>query len=187
MNSRILLALAALCAAAPAAAAPVQTPHVEAELVAESTSWVAGAPNWVALRLKPEPGWHTYWRNPGDSGLPTTLAWTLPEGWSSGEISWPYPSVNRLGDLVNYGYDAQTLHLVPLTLPPKIEGEFTVKALAKWLVCADICIPGEAQLSLTLPVAEIATADPIWSPRFADARARLPQAEPLPGTFQVAG
>ena len=187
MNSRILLlALAPLCAAAPAAAAPVATPHVEAELVAEHTSWVGGAANWVALRLEPEPGWHTYWRNPGDSGLATTLAWSLPEGWSAGEIAWPFPSTHRLGDLVNYGYDSQTLHLVPLTIPAGAEGEFTVRALAKWLVCADICIPGQAELSLTLPASEIATADPIWSPRFLDARARLPAPEPLAGTFQVA-
>ena len=186
MNSRVLMVLAALCTVAPADAAPVSTPHVEAELVAESTGWVAGAPNWVALSLKPEAGWHTYWRNPGDSGLPTTLAWTLPQGWSAGEISWPYPSMQRLGELVNYGYDSQTLHLVPLTPPAGIQGDFTVKALAKWLVCSDICIPGQAEVSLTLPAAEIATADPVWSPRFADARARLPQGEPLAGAFQVA-
>jgi thiol:disulfide interchange protein len=185
MNLRALTLLAALCAA-PAAAAPVTTPHAEAELVAESTSWVAGATNWVALRLKPEQGWHMYWRNPGDSGLPTTLAWTLPDGWSAGAIAWPYPSVHRLGELVNYGYDTQTLHLVPLAVPAGAEGDVTVKALAKWLVCSDICIPGQAELSLTLPVADIVTADPIWSPRFADARARLPAPEPLDGTFQVA-
>ena len=187
MMNRALLALAALCAAAPVGAATVTAPHIEAELVAEYTGWVAGAPNWVALRLKPESGWHTYWRNPGDSGLPTTLAWTLPENWQAGDIAWPYPSLHKQGDLVNYGYDGQTLHLVPLEVPAGIEGEHTVKALAKWLVCADICIPGQAELSLTLPVAEIATADPVWSPRFLDARARLPQPEPLAGTFAVVG
>jgi len=94
--------------------------------------------------------------------------------------------VHKQGELVNYGYDGQTLHLVALQAPAGIEGEQTVKALAKWLVCADICIPGQAELSLTLPVAEIATADPVWSPRFLDARARLPQAEPLAGAFTVA-
>jgi thiol:disulfide interchange protein len=181
-----LLVAACLAWTAALPAKPVATPHVEAELVAESTSWVAGAANWVALRLKPEPGWHTYWRNPGDSGLPTTLTWTLPEGWTAGEIAWPYPSVHRLGELVNYGYDAQTLHLVSLTVPAGAEGEVTVKALAKWLVCSDICIPGQAELELTLPVSEIATADPLWSPRFLDTRAQLPQPEPLDGTFQVA-
>jgi thiol:disulfide interchange protein DsbD len=186
MNTRVVAILAALCAGAPAAAGPVSAPHVEAELVAEHTGWLAGATNWVALRLKPEAGWHTYWRNPGDSGLPTTLAWTLPEGWSAGEIYWPFPSAHRLGELVNYGYDRQTLHLVPLALPAGLEGEFTVKALAKWLVCSDICIPGEAGLTLTLPVAEIATADPVWSPRFLDAHARLPRPTPLAGTYQLA-
>jgi len=185
MMNRAYLALAALCLAAPAGAATVTAPHVEAELVAEHTGWLAGATNWVALRLEPEAGWHTYWRNPGDSGLPTTLAWTLPDGWKAGEIAWPYPSQHKVGELVNYGYDAQTLHLVPLEVPAGAEGELTVKALAKWLVCADICIPGQAELSLTLPVAEIATADPVWSPRFLDARARLPLAEPLAGTFAV--
>jgi thiol:disulfide interchange protein DsbD len=188
MNTRaLILALSVLCCAAPVAAAPVATPHVDAELVAEHTSWLAGSTNWVALRLKPDPGWHTYWRNPGDSGLPTTLTWALPEGWTAGDIAWPFPSTHRLGELVNYGYDGQTLHLVPLEIPADQDGEFTIKALAKWLVCSDICIPGQAELSLTLPVAEIATADPIWSPRFLDARARLPRPEPLAGTFQVAG
>jgi thiol:disulfide interchange protein DsbD len=183
--TQLTLAALALAWAAALPARPVQTPHVEAELVAESTSWIAGATNWVALRLKPEPGWHTYWRNPGDSGLPTTLNWTLPAGWTAGEIAWPYPSVHKLGELVNYGYDAQTLHLVPLALPAGLDGEFTVKALAKWLVCSDVCIPGQAELELTLPVSEIATADPLWSPRFVDTRARLPQPEPLDGAFQV--
>jgi DsbC/DsbD-like thiol-disulfide interchange protein len=188
MNTRaLILALSVLCCAAPVAAAPVATPHVDAELVAEHTSWLAGSTNWVALRLKPDPGWHTYWRNPGDSGLPTTLTWALPEGWTAGDIAWPFPSTHRLGELVNYGYDGQTLHLVPLESPADQDGEVTIKALATWLVCSDICIPGQAELSLTLPVAEIATADPIWSPRFLDARARLPRPEPLAGTFQVAG
>jgi thiol:disulfide interchange protein len=187
MNLRVLGLALALGCAGPAAAAPVVTDHVEAELVAEHTSWQPGATNWVALRLKPDAGWHTYWRNPGDSGLPTTLSWTLPANWSAGAIAWPFPSVHRLGELVNYGYDGQTLHLVPLEVPAGQDGEQTVKALAKWLVCSDICIPGQAELVLTLPVADGVTADPIWSPRFADARARLPQAKPLAGTFQFAG
>jgi thiol:disulfide interchange protein len=185
MNLRALLALAFLGVAVPASAVPVSTPHVEAELVAERNGWIAGSTNWVALRLQPEEGWHTYWRNPGDSGLPTTLAWTLPEGWKAGEISWPYPSRHKLGDLVNYGYDSETLHLVPVDVPAGAEGEVTIKALAKWLVCADICIPGQADVSLALPVSEIATADPVWAQRFADTRARLPQPEPLAGVFAV--
>ena len=187
MKLPLFLCLAGLLGGAalpPAAAAE----HVEAALVAEHTSWLPGAPNWVALRLKPEPGWHTYWVNPGDSGLATGLRWTLPEGWRAGDIAWPYPERQPLAELVNYGYSEETLHLVPIQVPARPLGaQATVQAEARWLVCKDICIPGSAQLSLTLPFSEIATADLAWAQRFADTRARLPSAEPLRGTFDVAG
>jgi thiol:disulfide interchange protein/DsbC/DsbD-like thiol-disulfide interchange protein len=184
---RILPFLVAALAAAPAWSAPVRAPHIEAELVAEHTAWLPGADNPVALRLKPDAGWHTYWRNPGDSGLPTALIWSLPGGWSAGEIHWPYPKPYRLGELVNYGYGEDTLHLVTLSLPRMPEGgEVTVHAEARWLVCSDICIPGSAELSLTLPVSEIATVDPAWGPRFRETRGRLPDPDPLPAIFEIA-
>ncbi|MFI4980889.1 MAG: protein-disulfide reductase DsbD domain-containing protein, partial [Nevskiales bacterium] len=88
----------------PGHAAPVQTEHVEAELIAENLSLAAGGDNWVALRIAPEDGWHVYWRNPGDSGLATTLTWNLPAGVSAGDMQWPYPHRSALGDIVNYGY-----------------------------------------------------------------------------------
>ena len=188
MNLRLLLLAAGLLCAGAAPAAPVAAEHVEAELIAEQTGWLPGSTQWVALRLKPEEGWHTYWRNPGDSGLPTTLQWTLPEGFKAGDIVWPWPHMEKLGDLTNYGYSAETLHLVPITVPAKIKGtDATLQATAKWLVCKDICIPGTAQLSLTLPVKEIATADPTWGPSFEQAREHLPRAEPaLAGQFALA-
>jgi thiol:disulfide interchange protein len=186
MKPKILLCAALLLAAAPAAAAPARADHIEAELVAENTAWLPGATQWVALRLAPETGWHTYWRNPGDSGLPTTLQWTLPEGFRAGEIQWPYPAMHALGELTNYGYDGETLHLVAIEVPPDLAGPATLRALAKWLVCKDICIPGSAELALTLPVAKVTAADPVWLPRFAAARARLPRAEALSGRFAVA-
>ena len=80
-----LLLAALACGALPASAAPVKTPHVEAELVSERTALVPGAATTVALRLQMADGWHTYWQNPGDSGLPTTLAWKLPEGVTAGD------------------------------------------------------------------------------------------------------
>src|SRR5512133_1471814 len=86
------------------AADPVRTEHVEAELVAERTAITPGVPLTVALRLKLAAGWHTYWQNPGASGLPTALAWELPEGVSAGEIRWPAPHPMHAGPLVNYGY-----------------------------------------------------------------------------------
>lgn len=185
MLIRILLMAAALLGAAHANAAPVRTEHVEAELVAERTAWLAGTTNWIAVRLEPDAGWHTYWRNPGDSGLATTVAWTLPPGWEAGAIVWPHPRVHRLGDLVNYGYGEETLLLVPIALPPSLAPDaHTVGAHVKFLVCADICIPGEAHLELTLPTSEIATQDPRWASSFARARAQVPAGPPLSGRFE---
>src|SRR3546814_6680551 len=93
MNTRLLLLLALLLAAPLARAAAIQVGPVEAELVAERTALVVGQTNWVALRLKPDPQWHVYWRNPGDSGIPTKLEWQLPKGIEAGEIVWPYPQI----------------------------------------------------------------------------------------------
>src|SRR5215470_13874836 len=114
-------ALAAAFAAAPALlAAPVNTDHVEAELVAAQTAVVPGEPLTVALRLSMQKGWHTYWQNPGDSGLPTTLEWKLPPGINAGPIEWPVPRALPAGPLVNYGYDGEVLHLVQLKAQPSL-------------------------------------------------------------------
>jgi thiol:disulfide interchange protein DsbD len=188
MNLRALLPILALLLTPAAHAAAVRGEHIEAELVAEHTAWLPGATNWVALRLKPDAGWHTYWLNPGDSGIATTLKWTLlPAGWNAGDIAWPYPSAHRMQDLVNYGYGEETLHLVPLQVPRGGDAQDTAQAQAKWLVCADICIPGTADLALTLPASDIATADPRWAPLFDATRKRLPDAQPLAGIFAFDG
>ncbi|HUP91018.1 MAG TPA: protein-disulfide reductase DsbD domain-containing protein [Solimonas sp.] len=199
-----LLALAAFSArAAPGASAgvlqifamtpaavPVQSEHIEAELIAENGTFQPGKQNWVALRLRPEPGWHVYWRNQGDSGIPTKLVWNLPQGVSAGEIEWPYPHRHSLGDLTNYGYGEETLHLVPVTLAQDWPAGKSVPLLAeaKWLVCADICIPGSAQLALDAPVSTQAPRpDPDWAEHFAKARAQLPHATDWPARFAIAG
>jgi thiol:disulfide interchange protein len=169
-----------------ATAAPVQADHVEAELVAERTAFVPGGDNWVALKLRPDPEWHVYWRNPGDSGIATSLKWTLPDGVDAGEIHWPLPHQHRLGDLSNYGYGEQTLHLVPITVDGDVGSSVTLRAKARWLVCRDVCIPGEADLALTLPVRERAGSDPDWAPDFNRARAQLPRdGRAWPAQFQV--
>ena len=92
-----------LFAASAALAAPVKTEHVEADLVAEHSSATPGETLTVALRLKIVPEWHTYWRNPGDSGEPTALVWKLPAGWSAGEIQWPAPRRRPAGPQLNLG------------------------------------------------------------------------------------
>src|SRR6185295_19297223 len=157
----LLIAAAAIAQASLALAAPVKTGHVTAELVAEHRALAPGLTTTVALRLAIEPGWHTYWRNPGESGLPTTLEWRLPQGYAAGAIAWPAPRALPAGPLVNYGYEGEVFHLVPLTVPPDAkEGTpATLTARADWLVCKETCIPEGADIRLTLPVAAHARVD----------------------------
>ncbi|NGY06038.1 protein-disulfide reductase DsbD family protein [Solimonas terrae] len=186
MNARILVSVLLLLAAPLARAAAVHVGPVEAELIAERDALVAGQSNWLALRLKPDPQWHVYWRNPGDSGIPTKLEWHLPHGISAGDIVWPYPQIQRLGDLANYGYGEETLHLVPLDVAAGVHGQQTLRATAKWLVCKDVCIPGSTELELTMPVAANATPDARWQAAFARTRAAVPTAEPdWPAQFMI--
>jgi thiol:disulfide interchange protein/DsbC/DsbD-like thiol-disulfide interchange protein len=175
---RLLVAgLAAIGMAVVAVAAPVRTPHVEAELVAETTALVPGTAATVALRLRMEPGWHVYWRNPGDSGLPTTIAWTLPPGVVAGPIQWPAPRALPAGPLVNYGYEGEVLHLVDLAVAPSLAAGSPVNLGARvdWLVCKETCIPEGVDLALTLPVATTAEADGRWSAAIAATRSALPR------------
>ncbi|HZP12800.1 MAG TPA: protein-disulfide reductase DsbD domain-containing protein, partial [Nevskiaceae bacterium] len=180
-------ALAVACATSiPIARADaVHTEHVDAELVAERAALVPGAQNWIALRLQIEPGWHTYWRNPGDSGIPTTLRWDLPEGFTAGDIVWPYPERHPLADVMNYGYAGDVLHLVPITVPADARDRVELKAEAKWLVCSDVCIPGKADVKLSLPIAADAPEDPRWHDAFAATRAKVPQTVDWPARFTV--
>ena len=180
-RARHLLVTIALVIAPVAAAAPVKTAHVEAELVAARTAIVPGEPFTVALRLAIEKDWHTYWQNPGDSGLPTTLAWKLPAGIEAGPIEWPAPRILPVGPLVNYGYEGEVLHLVEMKPQRSLAdgGSVVLAARADWLVCKEVCIPEGADLTLSLPVASTATADPRWSGPIAAAQSALPR--PLAG------
>jgi thiol:disulfide interchange protein DsbD len=139
----------------------VTTPHVRAELVAHAPDGVApGAPLWVGLQIAHQPGWHTYWKNAGDSGLPTELAWTLPAGVSTGEIAWPVPRKIPVGNLANYGYEHTVLLPVPLSVEAGFQPSSTligtpaldVRLKASWLVCSKECIPEEGEFRLQLPV-----------------------------------
>jgi len=146
-------------------------------LIARNTSLQTGVPAEVALRLKIIDHWHTYWQNPGDSGLPTKLKWTLPAGYSAGAIAWPYPQKLPLGPLMNFGYEGEVLHMVSVTVPTdaKPGKPVALKAKAEWLVCNDVCIPESAELVLTLPVSATAPSqDARWQPAFAAAHDKLP-------------
>ncbi len=154
----------------------VRTDYMETELVVETTSIRPGQPFWVGLRMKMDEHWHTYWRNPGDSGLPTEIHWTLPAGFQAGEIHWPYPQKIVLDILASYAYEGETLLLVEITPPADLEtgSSVDIGAFASWLVCADICLPGEAGYQVTLPVSGgTPEAAEKWTDLFTEARENL--------------
>jgi thiol:disulfide interchange protein/DsbC/DsbD-like thiol-disulfide interchange protein len=134
--------------------AVVQSEQVRAELVAHAPEGAgAGKKTWLGLQLTHAPDWHTYWKNSGDSGLPTALQWTLPPGVTAGPIAWPTPRKFPIGPLANYGYNGTVLLPVPLTVDPSFKGkDIEVKLYAAWLVCRKACIPEEGNFTLRLPV-----------------------------------
>jgi thiol:disulfide interchange protein DsbD len=165
-----------LAAAAPhAAPGPVvTTDQVRAELVAHAPDGVnAGSVLRLGLRIDHQPGWHTYWKNPGDSGLPTSLNWSLPAGFTKGEITWPTPRALPLGSLMNFGYEGTLLLGVPVTVPAGFSAaQLDVRLSAEWLVCKDVCIPESGEFALSIP-ARAATAG--QAALFASAQAGQPQ------------
>jgi thiol:disulfide interchange protein DsbD len=184
-----LLSLSAVLASTPGSRAdgpPAPKDLVKADLAAETTSTAPGGTVWVDLHLEVKPGWHIYWQNPGDSGLPTTIDWTLPSGFSAGHILWPVPEHFVQNGIGNYGYAGSADFLIPITAPQALAtGEAApFEAEASWLACADICIPGGATLSLSLPVAaQPSASDPAVAPLFAAARRKLPVPAPFETRF----
>ncbi len=181
-------AFAALILSGQALAAPVDTGHLTAELVPAARGIAPGQSITVALRQDIDKGWHTYWRNPGDSGDYTKIAWTLPPGWSAGEFSWPAPHRLPIGPLVNYGYEGEVLLPLTLTAPANARAGETIKlsAAVAFLVCAEICVPEDAVLTLDLPVvAAPAPADPKWGPVIARTLAAIPRSAGLTAAFEA--
>ena len=165
----------------------VATDNVKARLVSETNAIVPGQSVWVALELDIRDGWHTYWRNPGDSGQATSLAWSLPPGFTAGEIVWTTPHRFELPPLVNYGYAKHAVHLVEVTAPKDLKLGRTVllQAKASWLVCSDVCVPEDANLQLNLPVSATAAAAPADAALFAAARSDLPTPEPASSSARL--
>jgi thiol:disulfide interchange protein len=135
------------------AGATVATDQVRAELLAWAPDGVqAGKPLWVGLQLAHIPEWHTYWKNSGDSGLPTQLEWTLPAGITAGDIAWPTPKKIPIGTLANYGYEGTVLLPVPLSVEPGFAAsDLEIRLKAAWLVCKKECIPQEGDFVLRIP------------------------------------
>jgi thiol:disulfide interchange protein DsbD len=194
--SRILIATALWLAAAPWATGPAmaqasapggpqRTERIEAELVPMSAWAAPGSTAVIAVKQTIQPGWHTYWRNPGDSGGATTLNWSTPAGVTAGEIVWPLPQRQRLSGLMNYGYSGEVYLPVPVEIPaaarPGTTLPLTVKAL--FLVCsAEMCVPDELTVRLDLPVRE--GAAPL-DPRHGAAITRVLETAPRPAGIEA--
>ena len=142
----------------PTAVSVITTEQVRAELMAHAPDGAdPGKSVWVGLQLTHQPDWHTYWKNSGDSGLPTSMQWTLPAGVTAGEIAWPVPKKIPLGNLANYGYADTVLLPVPLTISPAFQpsalgNDLEVRLHAAWLVCRKECVPQEGDFTLKIPV-----------------------------------
>ncbi len=162
---------------AAVAGGAVRVDAVEVELVGDRAAIVPGEAMQLGLRIRHDPQWHTYWRNPGDSGLPTQVALALPEGFEAGAIEWPAPQRLFIPPLANYGYEDEIVLPMPLTVPAHVDGErVRFAGKASWLMCREICIPGEADVALELPVQRSGTAAKSrFAPLFDAAERRTPR------------
>lgn len=155
-----MLVLSALLCASKAEAAesePLLTDHLRSRLVAATDAAVPGQTLKLGLLLEHDPGWHTYWKNPGDSGLPTRMEFALPDGLAAGEIEWPLPERQSAGGLVNFGYSHTELLPVSVAVPADFAAEsITIALKASWLICELECIPGSGEYRVELPVAQSA-------------------------------
>ena len=156
---------------------PVRSGPVEAELASDSSVIVAGRPFTVALRLKMAPHWHTYWENPGESGMPTKIRWALPEGFSAGALRYPAPKRYELAGFVTFAHEGEVFLLTEIQPPASLAAgsSVTIMGTASWLACdPNRCVPGRAELSLTLKVAAEGSKPNQWTARITKARASLP-------------
>ena len=166
-----------------ASSAPQRDRHVEARLLSDASHVRPGETWWVALELKHDPTWHTYWQNGGDAGVPTLIEWTLPEGISAGPIQWETPQIVNMGKLDVYGYEGNCLLLTQFKADPSAElGEqLDIKAFVNWMMCAHTCLPGKGvNLHLQLHVENSNSSKSLseWSHRISQAVERLPRPAP---------
>jgi thiol:disulfide interchange protein/DsbC/DsbD-like thiol-disulfide interchange protein len=176
----------ALAGLSPAFAQSVKTGHAEASIISERAAIAPGDRFMAALKLDiEEGGWHVYWKNPGDSGLPPRIDWTLPEGVAIGDFLWPAPEAVPFGGLMNYGYKSELILPFEITVPAGLAAGSTLElpAKASWLICLEVCIPEEADLVFRVPVAATPQPDDAASTLIGSAIQATPQ--PLAGSAVV--
>lgn len=175
-----LAVLLSMLFVAPAGASPVAGPHGTLDWVAEVDSIQPGRAFWTGLYFTLEKGWHMYWVNPGDSGEPPRVEWSLPAGFRADPIEWPTPQKLGAGTITDYGYENEVLLLVRVHPPAnlRVPSEAELSANVKWLVCKDICLPAKASVSLPLPVRNSAGRVSTWHGLFEATRRNLPKPAP---------
>lgn len=185
MSFTALLLLIASPVSPVAAADTLPAGPGAADLLSDMTTIAAGRPFTLALRITLPEGWHTYWRNPGDAGAPIQVAWRLPAGFTASDLRWPAPERFVSGPIVSFGYQDEAWLLTTITPPAALAAGQTaaIAAAADWLICAKICVPQHADLSLTLPVAaHPRPATAATQAALARARAAVPVPPPWPVT-----
>jgi len=180
LRSGLIVVALYLCACSVLVAQEVEdpSPYSEATLIAETTTARPGDPLIVGLRIELDPGWHSYWINPGDAGQPASIEWDLPGGFGAGEIQWPYPHIIQEPSVVSYGFDNELVLLTEIVTPRFMTTGFPVKfaAEAHWLVCENICLPATANLELEIEMSEREPRiDSRWEQLFEQTRAKLPR------------
>ena len=189
--ARVCAAAAVLLLAHPSAAQQPRLasrsgegPHVRVELIADRAGLGPGMR--LGLKFDLDPEWHVYWQNPGDSGGPPEVAWTLPPGMTAAGIEWPAPERIDVGGLVNYGYHNAVLLpvMIGAAAGARIPDAFTVRGSVRWLACANVCISGRADLALGFPLnADESRSVAGWSAAIAASRRRVPN--PAPASWRA--
>jgi thiol:disulfide interchange protein DsbD len=182
--SKVALIVVVICFlwASPVMANPLTTENARVSLVSEVQSIQPDSSFWVAVHFQLRKGWHIYWQNPGDSGAKPTLRWQLPEGFTAGELQFPYPKRFLIPPLANFGYEGEIYLPVQLRSPAKLVNPVALRLRADWLICQQECIPESGQLSLTLPVGD-GSITPEQRALFDEIRRSLPQPTLQPLTF----
>jgi thiol:disulfide interchange protein len=128
--------------------------HIALRMIADQKAIVPGKDFRLGIELSIQPGWHTYYKEPGDAGMPTRIEWQLPEGFQAGPLKWVKPNRFTEGDIITYGYADKTVIATDVSVPKTIKpGEIlTLKANVKWLTCKEICVPGNGTTELKMPV-----------------------------------
>ncbi|MGB6318239.1 MAG: protein-disulfide reductase DsbD domain-containing protein, partial [Litorimonas sp.] len=183
----LLLWLTAALSSFAATSLPVDTGRVEASLLSSHYRVVPGQTFQIALRTELDEKWHTYWRNPGDSGEPVQISWVLPEGLSAGDIVWPLPDTIPTGPIINYGFEGAPLFPVSFTVAEDapIGSVLEVQAEVYYLVCYDICIPEDGTLRLAVQVAEVADINDANAAAIVEALDAAPREVAVQGAMQA--